>query len=256
LKDPEPPSPVCAKVTFYRDGQDGNDYGQKGYLLVRIGNSKDGISGPPGLFYPEIGVYEGISINSGVSDRLADLPALLDLPVVTGNLEKLYLAIVAHRPIGIPTAAEMSIIKGYLSRRLTTQLQAAQACENDYRRQQTVGTSPPGWLKSNLFSGEKSHALPVDAAVNRKEKQSDGSYLVYVDLEPAEAVIKRGGETISFHGGYTWEVVARVASENGRFVVDDLRIYDRFPASGPSYLLSEVFAGCQGDHWIGIHNVR
>ena len=78
----------------------------------------------------------------------------------------------------------------------------------------------------------------------RKEKQNDGSFLVHVDLEPAEAVINLGHGRRAFHGGYSWQVDARVISESGRFVVDDVRIFDRFPAEGPSYLLSDSFNGC------------
>ena len=38
---------------------------------------------------------------------------------------------------------------------------------------------------------------------------------------------------------------------NGQFVVDDVRIFDRFPAEGPSRLLSDSFAGCAHSHWTG-----
>ena len=42
LKDPEVPYPLCARLSFYREGQTGNRYGQQGYLLIQVGNSKDG----------------------------------------------------------------------------------------------------------------------------------------------------------------------------------------------------------------------
>ena len=85
----------------------------------------------------------------------------------------------------------------------------------------------------------------------RKEKQNDGSYLVYAELEPLEAIIDRAHGPRAFYGGYTWQVVARVISENGQFMVDDVRIFDRFPAEGPSRLLSDSFAGCDHSHWTG-----
>jgi hypothetical protein len=253
LKDPEVPYPVCARISFYREGQNGNRYGQQGFFLVKVGNSKDGIAGPPQLFYPSIGVWEGSFVLTGYAERLSDLPALLDQPAVTGGVQKLYEEIMAHHPTGIPTSGEMEALRPYLSKRLAEQLQTAQACQDDYSRQhpESSRTSGPGWLMSGLFSGESSHASPVDAVVHRKEKQNDGSFLVYVDLEPVEAVIKRGHGPRAFYGGYTWQVVARVISESGQFVVDDVRIFDRFPAEGHSRLLSDSFAGCDRSHWTG-----
>jgi hypothetical protein len=82
--------------------------------------------------------------------------------------------------------------------------------------------------------------------------QDDGSYLVYVDLEPVDALIDLGHGPRAFHGGYTWQVEARVISEKGQFVVDDVRIFDHFPAEGPSHLLSDSFAGCDGSHRTGL----
>jgi hypothetical protein len=107
-------------------------------------------------------------------------------------------------------------------------------------------------LKSDLFSGEGGHATPVDAVVDRKEKQNDGSFLVYVDLEPVEALIDHGHGSRAFHGGYTWQLETRVISEEGQFVIDDVRIFDHFPAEGPSHLHSDSFAGCDGSHWTGL----
>jgi hypothetical protein len=41
--------------------------------------------------------------------------------------------------------------------------------------QTPAARSGPGWLKSGPFSGEGSHASPIDAVVSHKEKQKDGS---------------------------------------------------------------------------------
>ncbi len=107
-------------------------------------------------------------------------------------------------------------------------------------------------MKSGLFSGEGSHASPIDAVAHSKEKLNDGSFLVYVTLEPVEAVNDLGHGRRAFYGGYAWEVGARVISENGQLVVDDVRIFDRFRAEGPSHLLSTLFTGCDGSHWAGL----
>lgn len=159
----------------------------------------------------------------------------------------------AHHPIGLPKSGEMSVIRPFLSNRLAEQLQTAQTCQDNYTSQhpQFSGTSGPGWLKSGIFSGEGSHASPVAAIVSRKQKQNDGSFLVDVELEPVQAIHHNGRSPRAFYGGYTWQVVARVISENGQFVVDDVRIFDGFPAEGPSHLLSDSFTGCDGSHWTG-----
>lgn len=238
--------PLCAKVTFGREGENG-------WFLVQVGTIRSGIIGRPQLYYG-VGVWEGLFVSTGGSERLSDLPALLDQPAVTGGVQKLYQEIVAHHPIGVPTSAEMAIIQPFLSNRLAEQLQTAQTCQDDYSRQHPTPSriAKPGWLKSGLFSGEGSHASPAYAVVGRKRKQNDASFLVYVELEPVEAVINLGHGRRAFHGGYTWQVEARVISENGQFVVDDVRIFDRFPAEGPSRLLSDSFVGCDGSHWTGI----
>jgi|GEM_PF-6386050 len=244
--DPGENYPLCAKVSFGRNGE----YGE---FLVQVGNDKQGIVGAPKLYYG-IGVYERVFVLTGGSERLSALPALLDQPAVTGEVQKLYEEIVAHHPIGIPAGAEMAAIRPFLSKRLTEQLQTARACKDDYSRQRPTasGTSKPGWLKSGLFSGEGSHASPVDAVAERKEKQNDGSFLVYVDLEPVDALIDLGHGRRAFHGGYTWQVEARVIPEDGRFVVDNVRLFDGPSADDPSHLLSDSFVGCDGSHWIGL----
>jgi hypothetical protein len=244
--DPNQVYPLCAKVTFSRGGENGE-------FLVQIGNSRQGVVGVPKL-YGGVGTWERVYVPTGGSERLSDIPALLDQPAVTGGVQKLYVEIVAHHPIGIPAGAELAAIRPYLSERLAEQLQAAQACLNDYGHQHPKAseTSKPDWMKSGLFSGESTHASPVDAVAVRKEKQSDGSFLVYVDLEPSDAVIGWShGLPRAFHGGYAWEVEARVILEEGQFVVDDVRIFDGFPAQGPSRLLSKSFAGCDSTHWVG-----
>ena len=174
--------PLCAKVRFGRKGENGE-------FLVQVGTNRSGIVGAPKL-YDGVGVYEAVFVRTGGSERLADLPALLDQPAVTGGVQELYSKIVARHPIGIPAGVEMTGIRPFLSKRLAEQIQTAQTCQDGSSRQHSNfgGTSGPGWLKSGLFSGEGSHASPIDAVVSHKEKQKDGSFLVDVELEPVEAV--------------------------------------------------------------------
>ena len=161
---PNPDYPLCAKVTFSHEGENGQ-------FLVQVGTSRSGIVGRPQLYYG-VSVWEGVSVPTGGAERLSDLPALLDQPAVTGGVQKLYEEIVAHHPVGIPPGAETAKLRPFLSKRLAEQLQTAQACQEDYNRQHPTAdrTPRPGWQKSGLFSGGGNHAAPVDALVERKEQ--------------------------------------------------------------------------------------
>lgn len=236
--------PLCAEVRFGRNGENGE-------FLVQVGTIRSGIVGTPKLYY-YVTVYEAAFVLTGGSERLSDLPALLDQPAVTGGVEKLYSVIMASHSVGIPAGAEMMAIRPLLSRRLADQLQTAQACQDDYSRQHRTasGTSKPGWLRSGLFSGEGSHASPIYAGADRKEKLEDGSFAVYMHLEYDYIDLGHGNQ--AFHGDHGWQVEARVISEMGQFVVDDVRIFDHFPAEGHFHLLSDSFTGCDGSHWTGI----
>jgi hypothetical protein len=243
--DPNADYPLCAKVTFSRDGENGQ-------FLTQVGTSRSGIVGRPQL-YDGVGVWEGEFVPTGGSARLSDLPVLLDRPAVTGAVQKLYEEIVIHHPIGIPTGAEMAAIRPFLSKRLTEQLQTAQDCEKDYFRQHpaTDGAPKPTWMKSGLFTGDGQRVSPIQAVPERKEPQKDGSFLVYLPL--VRLYIGHGSHYFYFDGDKAqgWEVVATVVSENGRFVVDDVRVFDGDSTGGPSHLLSDGFVGCEGPHWTG-----
>lgn len=139
--------PLCAKIEVSRNEQ-------SGWFLIQIGTLHKGIVGPPHLYDFGIAIIdeEGPGVNqTGYAERLSDLPGLLDqhqAPIIDG-VRKLYKEIVAHHPIGIPAGAEKATIWPLLSKKLTGQLQAAQACEEDYFRQhQTTDiATKPVWLK-------------------------------------------------------------------------------------------------------------
>ena len=149
--------PLCARIGFSRNGEGG-------FFLVQVGTTNKGIVGRPQL-YGRIGVFEVESpvVMTGSAERLSDLPALLDQPTITDGVRKLYDEIVAHHPIGIPEGAEKAAILPLLSKRLTEQLQTAQACEEDYflQHQAVDGAPSPTWLKSGLFSGDGERASPI-----------------------------------------------------------------------------------------------
>lgn len=248
---PDSPSeeyPLCARIGLSRNGEGG-------FLLVQVGTTNKGIVGSPQL-YGGIGVFEVESpvVMTGSAERLSDLPALLDQPAITDGVRKLYGEIVAHHSIGIPAGAEMGAIWPFLSNRLKEQLQTAQTCQDDYTRQHPRAdrTPRPGWLKSGLFSGEDKHASPIDAILARKEKQNDGSFLVYVDLAHKYTGLGIRYSHLNGQKVQTWLVAAKVVSANGRFVVDDVRMFDSDSSNGPSHLLSDAFVGCEGPRWTGL----
>jgi hypothetical protein len=235
--------PRCVRVTFERGGQ-------SGYFLVHIGTLRKGIIGPPQL-YGGIGVQEPAFVQTGGTERLSGLSHLLDQPVVTGRVNDLYQAIVARHPRGIPRGTDKAVIWPLLSRRLKQQLKTAQACQDDYRRQhpKTDNDAKPAWRHTGLFTGDSKRAVPLYAGVTKKEPGKDGSFDVYVNL----TYVKVPG-LVPDHTW--WEIIVTVVPEDNRFVVDDLRLFDGLDTDGPSHLLSETFAGCDGPEWTGEHVVE
>lgn len=235
--------PRCVRVAFERGGQ-------SGYFLVHIGTLRKGIIGPPQLFQG-IGVQEPPFVQTGWTGRLSGLSHLLDQPVVSGRVNELYQAIAARHPIGIPKGTDKAVIWPLLSRRLNQQLEAAQACQDDYRRQhpKTDIAPKPAWLRTGLFTGDSKRAVPLYGLVTKKEPRKDGSFDVYVNL----TYVKVPG----FVPDHTqWNIIATVVPEGNRFVVDDVRLFDGLDTDGPSHLLSETFAGCAGPKWTGEHVVE
>ena len=237
--------PLCAKVWISRNGQ-------WGFFLLEVGSVHKGITGRPQLYY-DVYVWEDVWVMTGSSNKLSDLPALLDQPVITGGVRKMFEEIVVHHPIGPPSDMELLAIRPYLSKRLIVQLQTAQACEEDYvkRRHSLPDATDPLWMKTGLFTGDDRRALPIYSSPVNKEPQKDGTFLVPVDFasQYAKGGPYRGPKWML--ADQMWRVVAKVVPEDGHFVVDDVRLFDGSSDSGPSHLLSESFLGCKGSHWIG-----
>lgn len=240
--------PLCAHVRIIRNGQWGE-------FLIEVGTFRKGIVGPPKMSEFGISIHEDPmwSVTAG-TDQLSDLPGLLDQPnqLIVDSVRKLYEEVVSQHPIGIPVGGQMATIRPFLSRRLTEQIQAAQTCEEDYREQHPAEDSAakPAWLKSGIFSGNGEQATPTSAFAYSSGPQKDGTFPVSVNLmytpDPMSAPER------------FWEAEAKVIYQDGRFVVDDVRIFDSDSADplrsavGPSHLLSESFTGCIGPRWAGL----
>jgi hypothetical protein len=243
-----PEGGLCAGVWFQR----GNARAD-----IHVGKS---VSDPPKVKY--IGVRdkdEGLLILLGGtgdpvsdSDRLSDLPRLLNEESVIDVTRNLYDAVVARNPLGIPQGADQTRIIPFLSKRLKIQLSTAESCQKDYLRQAPgPGTNPkPAWLKAGLFSGEGKLALPNADLVDHKVRQEDGSFVVIVWLSHKES-----GVPSSQTANVTWKnwrADTRVISEDGRFVVDDIKLFDGVSADSSSHSLSDLFSGCDGPRWVGV----
>ena len=243
--------PLCVEVEAKRKSQWGR-------FLLQIGTNFKGIVGPPQL-KPDMGIQvsEDDSYTSvAYAERLSDLPGVLEGPNlrIIAGVRKLYEEVVAHHPLGIPAGAEKATIWPLLSKHLAEQLQTAQNCEADYVRQQqtTDSTRKPAWLKTGIFSGDGERALPNSSFAYSRGPQKDGSFQVYVELRYSPDPEHSFGVS---NLERTWEAAARVIVEDGRFVVDDIRIFDNdgyHSSDGPAHLLSGSFAGCDGPHWTGV----
>jgi len=104
-------------------------------------------------------------------------------------------------------------------------------------------------MEFDLFSGANEKAIPSEAKVEREEKETDGSFRIYVRLTYKES-FETYGKPPSFANSFDWIVAAVVVLQSGRPVVDDVlfftanstKIYSR---------LSEHFRGCEGSRWVG-----
>jgi hypothetical protein len=240
--------PLCAKIWFSRNGEAGS-------FLVEVGTNHKGIRGRPQLYNSVLGWEDGSLIMTGGAEKLSGLPALLDQPAYAHVVGQLYDQVILRHPFGIPSGATMQAIRPFLSERLAAQIETAKACEADYLRDHE-GTSDivpkPAWLKSDLFSGDANRAAPASAWPVREGQQKDGSYLVLVNLFGQTIEVGNGLKGGAYSPTGTWHVYAKVIPQDGKFVVDDVRLFDGSSADGPSRLLSESFAGCDGSHWAGV----
>jgi hypothetical protein len=166
-------------------------------------------------------------------------------------VQELYKQVVARRPLGIPKGADKEAIWPFLSKGLIQRLDTAQACENDYCRQDTEKDSKPGfgWLESDLFSGENEKAIPSEAVVERTKRLKDGSFHVYLRLT-YRGSYNTYGRSPDPANTFKWRLAAKVISEGGRFVVDDVLLLKHGSTKIESRL-SDSFSGCDGSRWVG-----
>jgi len=117
---------------------------------------------------------------------------------------------------------------------------------------------PYAWLEEGIFSGRWEKAYPSSAVVERARPQGDGSFRVSVrftwkDPFPPYRDMP-SGPINTLH----WRGVVVVRSEDGRFVVDDVLIYDLHENSTepPDRLTETLKLGCDGPRWVGYKETK
>jgi hypothetical protein len=193
---------------------------------------------------------------------MESLPVLLLLiaqmqpPQPEAVVRQLYTEIVARRPLGIPAGADKEALWPLLSTRLVRQLETAQVCEDDYRRQHAHDDGKPefGWLEYGLFSGGEEEALPAEVDVERIEPLKAGAFRVLIRLTYRERFETYGRPPDSANF-FRWRVAVMVVAEGGRFLVDDVAVFEDDSTRVQSRL-SREFVGCSGARWVGVGKRR
>jgi hypothetical protein len=167
-------------------------------------------------------------------------------------VRELYQQVVARRPLGIPKGEDRAALRPFLSKRMIQKLDAAQSCEDDYLRQRPDKNGKPafGWLETGLFSGSNEWAIPDAAVVERTEQTKDGTFRVYVRLTYKESFETYGKPPDPAHT-FDWHIAAVVITEERRFVVNDVLLFND-DSTKISSRLTDSFAGCDGPRWVGI----
>jgi hypothetical protein len=164
-------------------------------------------------------------------------------------VQKLYREVVARHPLGVPQGPAKTAIWPLLSKRLITAFEMRNACDLDWDRRHRSANPPlkaPGVYEDGLFSGSDERGEINGAVMGSTKVQADGSYLVYVKVW---SYFDMGEPSLRTGKIYRWRVAARVTSEDGRFVVDDILGFKGvFNYEKSVYMSQMLSAGCGGTH--------
>lgn len=167
-------------------------------------------------------------------------------------VQSLYNQVVALHPLGNSLGGHMRVFAPYLSKALQHNIEMANACSDDwYRQNPDPDLKAPG-LEGGVFSGDDDRSEPQSFSIERAQAQK-GTFLVYVRLKWEEPSDLRPMRTEPLARD-TWRVAAVVVRENGRLVVDDV-IWLKDKWWNADLRMSDYIAqGCDGPHWIGHGN--
>jgi hypothetical protein len=191
--------------------------------------------------------------------RVPALALLLQLATYSGSaaqepqpadvVQRLYREVVARHPLGVPHGAAKIAIWPLLSKRLINAFEMRNACDLDWNRHHRNADPPvkaPGFYEGGLFSGSNERGEINGALVGSTKVQADGSYLVYVKVW---SYFDEGDSSLRTGKIYKWRVAARVTSEDGRFVVDDILGFKGvFDYDKSVYMSRMITFGCSGSH--------
>ena len=169
-------------------------------------------------------------------------------------MQKLYHEVVKRHPMGVPEGAAKTAIWPLLSKRLIKAFETRNACDHDWELQHPNANvapyilKPPGLYETGLFSGGDEMGEINGAVVESTKVQADSSYLVNVNVW---SYLDGGVPSLRTGKIYRWRVVARVTSESGQFVVDDILFLKGVFDRDNSIYMSKILAmGCKGSHTI------
>lgn len=188
-----------------------------------------------------LAVLVQLAAHSGQSDAQQQQPADV--------VQRLYSEVVARHPLGVPHGAAKTAIWPLLSKRLINVFEMRNACDLDWDRRHLNPDPPlkaPGFYEDGLFSGSAERGEINGAVTGTTTAQADGSYLVYVKVW---SYFDMGDPSLRTGKIYRWRVAARVKSEDGRFVVDDILGFKGVFGYEKSVYMSKMLAtGCRGAH--------
>jgi hypothetical protein len=184
-------------------------------------------------------------VNSPPQKGASHVPASAEPPpdVV---VRELYREVVARHPLGISVGGDLKVFAPYLSKALLQRIDLANACLDDWYRQNLDPNSKPPGLEGGLFTGDDLRAEPQAFHIEKSQTEKDGSIRVYVRLthdEPGERP-------------WIWRVAAILVRENGDFVVDDVVYLKAGPKDVEVRLSEYLRQGCDGSHWVGYVDSR
>ena len=159
------------------------------------------------------------------------------------TVRSLYREVQLRAPSGLLGNKGMRIFAPYLSESLRRKIRLAQACGEDWNRQNhgQMIKAPFAWSEFGIFSGANERTSPATFHIESIHKAEDGSFQVVVGF--------------TYHPGNgpgSWNVTDHVIQENGRFVLDDV-LFPKDDSGESSTLTSILSEGCEGPRWVGLH---
>lgn len=159
------------------------------------------------------------------------------------TVRSLYREVQRLAPDGLPGGADMRVFVPYLSKSLRRKIDLAEACENDWFRQNhgQVVKAPFAWSEFGIFSGGNERTSPGQFHIESIRKADDGSFEIIV-----------GFTYLPVDGSGSWLVMDHVIQESGHFVLDDV-LFPKDSQGDHSALTGILSEGCKGPRWVGLH---